>query len=324
MTSDEPRPFGHRTVTPEAVATFAALTGDYARIHVDHTLGERSPHGKGFAHGLLSVSWALGAMTLHAPERVGCGDAHAYLAGCRVRFDDAVLFGDTIALRCGDAASEGPAAGVERRCSEFASVAPDGRTVTSGAVELHVLRPGSSLPSPATAEPLWPRDHEPAPSGTATWTAEDVVLHGPRGASPVRTVTEADVVQYVGFTGELNPLYLNAPFAEKALFGARTVPPMLCFCLGFAVWLRELLRLPLGGDESSAGHLGDRWWFVAPVRIGDTLEVRYRPLRMRRTRSQPTRGILTFGLQLVNQHLEVVQQGEVDMMLAVGSEASQE
>jgi acyl dehydratase len=90
---------------------------------------------------------------------------------------------------------------------------------------------------------------------------------------------------------------------------------MLCFCLGFSRWLRELLRLPMGGSESSAGHLGDRWQVVAPVHIGDTLEVRYQPLSLRRTRSQPSRGVATFGLQLLNQREEVVQQGEVDMML---------
>ena len=84
---------------------------------------------------------------------------------------------------------------------------------------------------------------------------------------------------------------------------------MLCFCLGFSAWLREFLRLPLGRGESSAGHLGDRWQFAAPVRLGDTLEVRHQPVALRRTRSQPTRGVVTFGLQLVNQHEEVMQRG---------------
>ena len=69
MTDDTTR-IGSRTVTADAVATFAALTGDYSRIHVDHALGASAPGGRGFAHGLLSASWALGALTLYAqPER---------------------------------------------------------------------------------------------------------------------------------------------------------------------------------------------------------------------------------------------------------------
>ncbi|MBW2422322.1 MAG: MaoC family dehydratase N-terminal domain-containing protein [Deltaproteobacteria bacterium] len=319
----EPALLGHRTVTSEAVATFGSLTGDYSRIHFDHELGRASLYGGGFAHGLLSASWALGAMTLYAPERLGCGDPRAYLAGFTVRFHDVVRFGDTLALRCQDAEADESPGDWKQRCSEFAFLNQAGRTATSGAVEVHLRDPKEAkeptepLPSAAAGQPAWPGGPYRRPPGPEVWSAEDVLELGPRGASPVRTVTEADVVNYLNFSGELNPLYLDAKFAEQALFGERTVPPMLCFCLGFSVWLRELMKLPLSGGESSAGHLGDRWRFVAPVHIGDTLEIRYQPLTLRRTRSQAGRGVATFGLQLVNQHQRVVQQGEVDMMLAM-------
>ena len=97
---------------------------------------------------------------------------------------------------------------------------------------------------------------------------------------------------------------------------------MLCFCLGFSVWLRELMQLAMTGGESTAGHLGDRWRLVAPVHLGDTLEVRYRPLTLRRTRSRPSQGVATFGLQLVNQHEAVALEGEVDIMLAMREPAA--
>jgi acyl dehydratase len=308
---------GHRTVTEDAVATFGSLTGDYARIHFDHALGEASPYGRGFAHGLLSASWALGAMTLYAPERLGCGEAGAYVSGFEVKFRDVVRFGDTLALQCQDADSADTPSGWEPRSSEFIFLNQDGGAVTTGTVTAHVRDSAASaeaLPSAVSAQPLWPGGR-PEPDGASRFTAEDLLDHGPRGASPVRTITEADAVGFANFTGELNPLYLDAVFAESALFGRRIAPPMLCFCLGFSSWLRELLRLPGDGSEQSAGHLGDRWQFVAPVFVGDTLEVRHKPLSVRRTRSQPSRGVMTYGLQLVNQRGEVVQQGEVDMML---------
>ena len=313
-------PIGHRTVTKDAVATFGGLTGDYARIHFDHALGEASPYGRGFAHGLLSASWALGAMTLQAPERVGCGDPDAYVSGFRVRFQDVVRFGDTLALDCQDASPETTARGWEHRASEFAFRNQDGTVVTTGTLTVAAREPGSvmdALPSAKVAEPIWPRERPEPPAAGSTFCAEDLLEHGPRGGSPVRTVTEADVVGFVNFTGELNPLYIDAVFAERALFGQRMAPPMLCFCLGFSSWLRELLQLPSEGGDQPAGHLGDRWQFVAPVFVGDTLEVRHKPLSVRRTRSQPTQGVMTYGLQLVNQREKVVQQGEVDMMLAM-------
>lgn len=314
--SDEPGWIGHRTVTADAVATFGQITGDYSRIHFDHELGQASPHGRGFAHGLLGAGWALGMLTLHAPERLGCGDPRAYLAGFRVRFHDVVGFGDTVALRWDDVRPDEHVAGWEQRTSEFTLSDAESRTVASGAVEVR-LSDSDALPRTTASEAPWPAEAWVPPEGPTVWAAEDVFENGPRGAAPVRTVTEADVVNYCTFTGEINPLYVNASFAERARFGERIAPPMLCFSLGFSVWLRELLRLPLGGDESSAGHLGDRWQFVAPVRLGDTLEVRHRPLALRKTLSQPTRGVATFGLQLVNQREEIVQQGEVDMMLSM-------
>ena len=317
---DESARIGHRTVTPEAVATFGSLTGDYSRIHFDHGLGEASPHGRGFAHGLLSASWALGAMTLYAPRRVGCGEAGAYVSSFEVRFDDVVRFGDTLAFECRDAKPEEAPDGWNRRGSEFAVHDAEGRTPARGAVGLNVQPDGPAGALPRVEARPWtvPAGRDVTLPRAGPMAAEAVLEHGPRGVSRVRTLTQADVVNFANFTGELNPLYLDAVFARGALFGERIAPPMLCFCLGFSVWLRELLHLPLGGSESSAGHLGDRWRFVAPVRIGDTLEVRYQPLSLRRTRSQPLRGVLTFGLQLVNQHRSVVQQGEVDMLLEMG------
>jgi acyl dehydratase len=313
---DGTRWLGHRTVTADAVASFGQITGDYSRIHFDHELGKASPHGRGFAHGLLGASWALGMLALHAPHRLGCGDPRARPGGFRVRFDGVVRFGDTLALRWEDTAPDEPVSGCEQRCTAFALGDAGARTVASGAVEVR-LTDSDAVPHQATGEAPWPGGAWVPPESPAVWAAEDVVERGPRGASPVRTVTEADVVRYCTFTGELDPAYLDASFAAGTRWGARIAPPMLCFCLAFSVWLRELLRLPMGGDESSAGHLGDRWQFVAPVRLGDTLEVRHRPLGLRRTRSQPARGVATFGLQLVNQREEIVQRGEVDMMLSM-------
>ena len=282
MTS--PSPIGHRTVTADLVATFAALTGDYSRIHIDHALGNASPHGSGIAHGLLSASWALGALTLGAPESVGVGRRDAFVSDFSVRFQKVVRFGDTLSLTANAQGAE----------TTFELANQDEVVVGRGSVETSDDRSRSAGVS--------------APDDAAQ-------SYGPTGISSVRTITEADVVSYVGFSGELNPLYLDAEFAREGPFGERVAPPMLCFCLGFGVWLREFLRGRTSRRESGAGHLGDRWTALAPVRIGDTLRVAYRPVSVRASRTQPGRGIVTFGLDLQNQHDEVVLRGESDFLL---------
>ena len=198
-------------------------------------------------------------MTLHAGECVGCGDPRAHVAGFSVRFREVVRFGDTLALRRLGATPEASVDDGERRRSRFELLNQDGRVATSGSVEVRALDPAGPRAFPAADDAgtlLWPGGPWQRPSGPGTWYAEDVLEHGPRGASPVRTVTEADVVSYANFSGELNPLYVNARFAERSIFGGRIAPPMLCFCLGFSVWLRELMKLPLAGGEDSAGIVG--------------------------------------------------------------------
>jgi len=311
----------HRTVTRDAVASFGILTADYARLHFDHHFGDTTPYGVGVAHGLLSASWALGALCQYAPERLGIGRPDAFLAEFVVRFQDVVRFDDTIAYRASDEPDDPApadlASGWEEHRTRFDGELQTGTVATRGSIRL--LASGGAAGSEDAGLPrpeVWPSSPLELPSVEGGLTAEDLLEQGPRGECPVRTVTETDVVRFASFTGDLNPLYIDEPFAQRSIFRGRIAPPMLCFCLGFSAWLQELLRRPMaGGGGGNAGHLGDRWRFFAPVRIGDTLAVRHRPLCVRRTRSQPNRGVMTFGLQLVNQRGELVQDGEVDMML---------
>ena len=127
-------------------------------------------------------------------------------------------------------------------------------------------------------------------------------------------MTEADLVGWAGFTGELNPAYLNDPFARAGRFGARVAPPMWTFCLGFGDYLRDLLSVSMP-STGFAGHLGDQWRFLGPVFVGDTIRTRHRPVSYKPSSSRPGMGIVEFALELVNQRDEIVQDGRVAMMI---------
>ncbi|MDE0886928.1 MAG: MaoC/PaaZ C-terminal domain-containing protein [Myxococcota bacterium] len=307
---------GHRTVTEEAVATFASLTGDFSRIHVDQRFGAASPLGTGFAHGLLSASWALGSMTRCAGELIGCADPDSYVSDFAIRFQSPVLFGDTLSVACQEVrVSDLPKNGGTRQV-EF-SLANQRDTISAtGRLGIRKRAVGHT-PNPWEANPAkpWPIEKSALPAPSRALGAEEIVELGPRGSLPIRSITETDIVNFANFSGDPNPLSLDAEFSKKAIFGSLTASPMLSFSLGFAVWLSELMKLPMAGSPSEAGHLGDRWQVIAPVFVGDTLELRYRPLNARRTQSRPHLAVTTFGLQILNQREEVVLQGEADMML---------
>lgn len=58
-----------RTITESDVVQFAALTGDNHPLHTDATFAAAGPFGERIAHGMLTVSYAVGLVPLD-PARV--------------------------------------------------------------------------------------------------------------------------------------------------------------------------------------------------------------------------------------------------------------
>ena len=316
------REIGHRTVTEASVATFGCLTGDYAQMHFDLGFSPSVGMGPPVAHGLLSAAWSLGALSLYAPDRLGLGNPNAFITGYRIRFGRPVPQGDRFTLRsrsAKNAAVDGLPEGPSTEHSidtEFETLNTTGEVTCSGAISVSVkpeTETWCDVLAANTPEPLEVEDWDPS-SITKPLSADQIVDLGPRGESLGRTVSEADLVNYTQFTGELNPLYTNEVFAGNTEFGARVAPPMWTFCSAFGDYLRDLLSIPMP-SSGFAGHLGDEWRFLAPVRIGDTLRTRHKPVAFQASKSRPDMGIVRFGLQLLNQRDEIVQDGQVAMMM---------
>ena len=244
-------PFGHRTVTAESVSRFAELTGDYARIHVDHTFGAATPSGRGFAHGLLSASWALGALALHAPDTLALGARDRLLTAFSTRFHEPVGFGDTLALQRQEMQPAPSGRGAREEAREalagtrFTWTEPGGRVVTSGTVQVGALPTEAGAPWP-DIEPGGPSSAEPVP-------AEALMATGPRGARRVATITETDVVNWCRHTGALDPLALDTAFAARTQFGERVVPPHALLLPGLFGLAARTASLADGGWR---GHRG--------------------------------------------------------------------
>jgi acyl dehydratase len=315
--SSATKEIGHRTVTDASVMAFGCLTGDYAQMHFDHEFGHRTGMGGPIAHGLLSAAWSLGALTQQAPARLAIGDPAAFIADYSIRFKRMVHIGDRFSLRWHEGKTP-PVDELERLAcldTDFEILDQRGEVTCTGAVSVCTADAnGAPQPIPAPPPPL---EIEPIETGdlSSPLYAEDLIERGPRGESLGRTVTEADIVAYASFTGELNPAYLNADFAGAGRFGARIAPPMWTFCLGFGDYLRDLLSVAMP-STGFAGHLGDAWRFRAPVHVGDTIRTRHKPVSCTPSRSRPEMAIVEFALQILNQRDEIVQDGRAIMMIA--------
>jgi acyl dehydratase len=123
------------------------------------------------------------------------------------------------------------------------------------------------------------------------WTVgERLTTHG-------RTVTEADVVNFAGLTGDINPLHLDAVYAAGTRFGQRLPHGQLLFVL--ALGLAERVIAPLFHESIVAFAGVDRLRFIRPVFIGDTIRLERRVLSAE-PRDEET-GLLVFDDQVIKQ-----------------------
>ena len=85
-------------------------------------------------------------------------------------------------------------------------------------------------------------------------------------ASLSRTITEADIVNFAGITGDFNPVHVDAEYAQQSMFGERIAHGMI-----MAGLISAVLGMHLPGPN--AIYLGQALKFTAPVKIGDTVTV---------------------------------------------------
>lgn len=138
---------------------------------------------------------------------------------------------------------------------------------------------------------------------------EDLVA-GAVYSSPARTITEADLVNFAGVSGDFNRIHVDDEYCRSTEFGQRVVHGLL----GMSVLTGLLHRTGLF-DGSVVAMLGIREWkFVAPLFIGDTVHMRVRIVSVRPL-ADGLRGVVCRWFQLVNQRGAVVQEGEMNAMV---------
>ena len=125
-----------------------------------------------------------------------------------------------------------------------------------------------------------------------------------------RTITETDVVLFAGWSWDTNPPHTDAESMRESRFGERIAHGML----GLSVAMGLASRLGIFEDSSIALLGVEGWRFHAPIRIGDTVHVTVEITGARRT-SAGDAGILSRRFTLTNQHGDVVQSGDIGLMV---------
>lgn len=127
-----------------------------------------------------------------------------------------------------------------------------------------------------------------------------------------RTITETDIVNFAGLSGDFNAIHTNAEHAANDTFGRRVAHGMLVHSIatGLAVQTGVIEGTVLAFRELSAK-------FSLPIFIGDTIHVK---LEVTEKKALPRLGggNISMKVSVLNQDGKVVQRGEWVMLVKNG------
>jgi acyl dehydratase len=155
-----------------------------------------------------------------------------------------------------------------------------------------------------------PHDSAPAARRTSMSVERywDDAKVGDEAVSPSVTVTEDMIMTYARLTGDFTPVHVDEAYARTTPFGTRVAHGLLGLSLADGLKTQADYRFLPGMS------LGWTWDFALPIKIGDTLHVKFKVGSMRPTK-RPDWGIVVLPSELVNQRGEVVQKGEHRLMI---------
>ena len=126
---------------------------------------------------------------------------------------------------------------------------------------------------------------------------------GTEYVTPGRTVTEADVVNFAGLSGDYNPLHTDATFAAKTPFEKRIAHGMLSASI--STGLGQLLGIFEG---TTLALVSQTFVYKAPVFFGDTIRLRL-TVESTKASSKGGKGVVVFRSDILNQDDAVVTTG---------------
>jgi acyl dehydratase len=132
----------------------------------------------------------------------------------------------------------------------------------------------------------------------------DDVEIGQEWESQGRTVTEADIVNFAGLSGDFNPIHTDHEFAKTTPFRRPIAHGLLVFSIGSG------LGVSCPSMRTIAFIQVSEWNFRGPVFIGDTIRLRSRLLE-KNLKGRGRRGEMVWYRGIVNQEGKIVQEGKL-------------
>lgn len=124
-----------------------------------------------------------------------------------------------------------------------------------------------------------------------------------------RTITETDLVNFIGVTGMLEAIFIDADYEDAAMKGGRPVPGALTYAIieGF------ILQTMIQGTGLAMLELTQK--IFAPVMVGDSIDAMVEVTALRPT-SANNRAVVTSRIDVFNQRDVCVMSYTATRLLA--------
>jgi acyl dehydratase len=135
---------------------------------------------------------------------------------------------------------------------------------------------------------------------------------GQRIISPGRTITETDVVNFAGISGDYNQIHVDAVYSESTPFGKRIAHGLLGLSIASG------LAAQTGVMEGTVVAFREirEWKFIKPIFIGDTIHVVLEVIETKELRRLGV-GSVVITITLLNQNDEILMKGEWNTLIAL-------
>ncbi|PSP77927.1 monoamine oxidase [Halobacteriales archaeon QS_4_69_225] len=128
-----------------------------------------------------------------------------------------------------------------------------------------------------------------------------------------RTITEADVTNFAGVSGDFNHLHTDAERMDESMFGERIAHGMLV--VSAATGLLWQSRSPEEREALVAFYGIDDLRFRQPVYVGDTIHVESEVVETRPRDDGPGNGTVRAAVEVVTQRDQTVVSCEMTSLL---------
>jgi 3-hydroxybutyryl-CoA dehydratase len=123
-----------------------------------------------------------------------------------------------------------------------------------------------------------------------------------------RTITEADIVNFAGLSGDFNAIHTDHEFAKTTPYRKPIAHGLLIFSIGSGLSVTIPMLKIVAFTKVCV------WNFLGPCYIGDTIRMRSKITEKKMT-GRGKRGEIIWYRAIMNQHGKVIQDGSIQTMV---------